>query len=76
MESIGRSTDTRHERFTDRTEAEIRDEITRQLTGFMVAAKDLPVSAELVIQYEGGSARLRLDVDKIYGIKEQKVVWL
>lgn len=76
MESTGKYTDTKQNRFTDLAEAEIRAEIARQLAGFMVAAKEMPLSAELVIQYEGGSARLRLDVDKIYGIKEQKVTWL
>lgn len=76
MESTKKSTDTSQTRFSDRTEAEIRDEIARQLAGFMVAAKEMPLSAELVIQYEGGSARLHLDIKKIYGIKEQTVVWL
>ncbi len=76
MESTGKFTDTSRTKFSDRNEAEIRAEIARQLAGFMVAAKEMPLSAELVIQYEGGSARLRLDVDKIYGIKEQKVTWL
>lgn len=76
MESTKKSTDTKQNRFTDRAEAEIRAEIARQLAGFLVVAKDLPLSAELVIQYEGGSARLQLDTKKIYGIKEQKVTWL
>lgn len=76
MESTGRFTDTSRTKFSDRTETEICAEIARQLAGFMVVAKEMPLSAELVIQYEGGSARLRLDVDKIYGIKEQKVTWL
>ena len=76
MESTKKSTNISRTRFSDRTEAEIRDEIARQLAGFLVVAKDLPLSAELVIQYEGGSARLHLDIKKIYGIKEQTVVWL
>lgn len=77
MESIGMSTDTRRGKFTDRTEEEIKIEIARQLAHFLISSKNEPISAELVMQYEGGSARLHLDLDKAYGKKiPEKEVWL
>ena len=77
MESIGRSTDTRQRKFTDRTEEEVKGEIARQLAHFLISSNAEPISAELVVQYEEGSARLHLDLDKAYGKKiPEKEVWL
>ena len=77
MESIGMSMDTKQGKFTDRTEEEIKIEIARQLAHFLISSKNEPISAELVVQYEEGSARLHLDLDKAYGKKiPEKEIWL
>lgn len=58
-------------------EKEVKQEIARQIAHFLIPEKDEKISAELVIQTEGGTSRISLDLNKVYGkTVHEKEVWL